>query len=161
MTTLLRQRIRALVGAALPPNLPLFDDNEPVRGDPQGRDTQGQDTQGQDTQGGNGAGGTALDQGYLRLGLALEDGPPGLGANLPRPGRLTIIIAVPAGGGSAAADALIDALNTGLSFGGADGIRFGGLALSPGRQVGQHWVIDAEIGFAVWPDMADAKTETG
>jgi hypothetical protein len=151
MTTLLRQRIRALVVGALPPNLPLFDDNEPVRGDPQGRDPQGR----------NGAGGTALDQGYLRLGLALEDGPPGLGANLPRPGRLTIIIAVPAGGGSAAADALIDALNTGLSFGGADGIRFGGLALSPGRQVGQHWVIDAEIGFAVWPDMADAKTETG
>jgi hypothetical protein len=146
MTTLLRQRIRALVGAALPPNLPLFDDNELVRGA---------------SQGGDGAGGTALDQGYLRLGLALEDGPPGLGANLPRPGRLTIIIAVPAGGGSAAADALIDALNTGLSFGGADGIRFGGLALSPGRQVGQHWVIDAEIGFAVWPDMADAKTETG
>jgi len=156
MTTLLRQRIRALVGAALPPNLPLFDDNELVRGDSQGRVSQDGNRSG-----GSRADGTALDQGYLRLGLALEDGPPGLGANLPRPGRLTIVIAVPAGGGSAAADALIDALNTGLSFGGADGIRFGGLALSPGRQVGQHWVIDAEIGFAVWPDMADAKTATG
>ncbi len=149
MTTLLRQRIRALVGAALPPNLPLFDDNELVRGDSQGRNSADR------------ADGAALEHGYLRLGLALEDAPPGLGVNLPRPGRLAITIAVPAGGGSAAADTVVDALNTGLSFGGTDGIRFGGLALSPGRQVGQHWVIDAEIGFAIWPDMANAKTETG
>jgi hypothetical protein len=140
MTTSLRRRIRALVSAALPPGLPVFSENEPVRG---------------------AAGGTSLANGYLRLGLALEEPAPGLGTNLPRPGRLTITIAVPAGAGSAAADALIDTLNTGLSFGGADGIRFGGLAVSPGRQVGQHWVIDAEIGFTIWPEMAVAQPETG
>ena len=137
MTGSLRRRIRNLVRATLPPTLPVFDDNEPVRRDP--------------------ASGESLDGGYLRLGLALEDGPPGLGASLPQPGRLAITIAVPAGRGSAAADALIEALNTGLSFGGGDGIRFGGLSLIPGRQIGQHWVIDAEIGFAIWPDMATER----
>jgi hypothetical protein len=146
MTTSLRRRIRALVSAALPPDLPVFDDNEPVREAPVRSGTKGA---------------TSLANGYLRLGLALEEPAAGLGANLPRPGRLAITIAVPAGAGSAAADALIDSLNTGLSFGGADGIRFGGLAVSPGRQVGQHWVIDAGIGFAIWPDMAAAQTETG
>ena len=137
MTASLRRRLRNLVGATLPPDLPVFDDNEPVRGDP--------------------ASGGSLDGGYLRLGLALEDGPPGLGASLPRPGRLAITIAVPAGRGSTAGDALIEALNSGLSFGGGDGIRFGGLSVVPGRQIGQHWVIDAEIGFAVWPAIAAEK----
>jgi hypothetical protein len=161
MTTSLRQRIRALVSAVLPPNLPMFDDNELVRGGSQGRNSADGASRHGDSQRVDGADGAALERGYLRLGLALEDAPPGLGANLPRPGRLAITIAVPAGGGSAAADAVVDALNTGLSFGGTDAIRFGGLALSPGRQVGQHWVIDAEIGFAVWPDMADTKVEAG
>ena len=134
MTASIRRRVRSLVSSALPPGLPVFDDNEPVRGE-------------------------ALDKGYLRLGLALEEGGVGLGADLPRSGRASIIIAVPAGDGSAAGDSVIEALNTGLSFGGANGLRLGGLAVSPGRQIGQHWVIDAEIGFADWPSPAGEKTE--
>lgn len=129
MTAALRSDIRNLVAAALPAGMPLFDDNEPVRGQ-------------------------ALDNGYLRLSLTLEDGDPGLGAHLPRLGRLAMVVAVPAGGGSAASDAIIDALNTGLSFGGDDRIRFGGLAVTPGRQLGRHWVIDTEIGFTQWPTAA-------
>ena len=58
---------------------------------------------------------------------------------------------MPAGRGSAATDAIIDSLNSGLSYGGGGGVRFGGLALTAGRQVGQLWVTDAEIGFAAWP----------
>ena len=62
------------------------------------------------------------------------------------------------GEGSETMDSVIDALNTGLSFGGAGGIRFGGLAVSPGRRIGQHWVIDADIGFAIWPVTDDRET---
>ena len=126
MTAALRSEIRSLVAAALPGALALFDDNEPVRG-------------------------AALDNGYLRLSLSLEESGSGLGAHLPRLGRLGMVIAVPAGGGSAKSDSIIDSLNTGLSFGGDNTIRFGGLAVTPGRQIGQHWVIDTEISFASWP----------
>ena len=129
MTAALRSEIRRLVAAALPKALVLFDDNEPVRG-------------------------PALDGGYLRLSLMLEEAEAGLGAHMPRLGRLGMVIAVPAGGGSAKSDAIIEALNAGLSFGGGDSIRFGGLAVTPGRQLGQHWVIDTEISFTEWPDQA-------
>ena len=129
MTAALRSELRRLVAAALPRALVLFDDNEPVRG-------------------------LALDGGYLRLSLMLEEAEAGLGAHMPRLGRLGMVIAVPAGGGSAKSDAIIEALNAGLSFGGGDFIRFGGLAVTPGRQVGQHWVIDTEISFTEWPDQA-------
>ena len=125
-TTTLRRLLRAQVEAALPPGLPLFDDSDAVRG-------------------------PALEKGYLRLALALEEESDGLGAAAPRNGRLSVTIAVPSGRGSAATDAIIDSLNGGLSYGGDDGLRFGGLALTPGRQIGQLWVTDAEIGFAVWP----------
>lgn len=126
MTTLLRSEIRGLVAAALPSGLALFDDNEPVRG-------------------------AALENGYLRLSLMLDEQDDGLGRHMPRLGRLGILIAVPAGDGSAKSDAIIDALNTGLSFGGDTSIRFGGLAVTPGRQLGQHWVIDTDISFTKWP----------
>ena len=126
MTSSLLSDIRALAAAAVPGGLPLFDDNEPVRG-------------------------PALDNGYLRLSIRLEDSDSGLGAHLPRLGTLGMVIAVPAGDGSAKTDAIIDALNAGLSFGGDDRTRFGGLAVTPGRQVGQLWVIDTEIGFTRWP----------
>ncbi|MGC6453393.1 MAG: hypothetical protein ACON31_05755 [Candidatus Puniceispirillaceae bacterium] len=125
MTARLRADIRKLVAAAAPKTLTLFDDNQPVRG-------------------------PALEKGYLRLSIALEDGETGLGAHLPRLGRLGIIIAVPAGTGSGAGDSVIEALNSGLSFGGSRTVRFGGLAVTPGRQVGQLWVIDTEIGFTDW-----------
>ena len=129
MTRTLRADIRRLVAAAVPRTLTLFDDNQPVRG-------------------------PALENGYLRLSIWLEDTDTGLGAHLPRLGRLGIIIAVPAGAGSDAGDAIIDALNSGLSFGGSETVRFGGLAVTPGRQVGQLWVIDTEIGFTEWRDGA-------
>lgn len=98
--------------------------------------------------------GAALDRGYLRLALTLEEDLDGLGAAAPRSGRLGLTVAVPAGRGSDAGDAIIDSLNTGLSYGGSGRVRFGGLALTPGRQIGQLWVTEAEIGFAVWPGMA-------
>ena len=126
MTTALRSEMRKLVAAALPGGMALFDDNEPVRG-------------------------TALENGYLRLSLMLDEQDDGLGAHMPRLGRLGMLIAVPAGGGSATSDAIIDSLNTGLSFGGDGSVRFGGLAVTPGRQLGRHWVIDTEIGFTKWP----------
>lgn len=129
MTAALRSELRRFVAASLPKALVLFDDNEPVRG-------------------------PALDRGYLRLSLMLEEAEAGLGAHMPRLGRLGMVIAVPAGGGSAKSDAIIEALNAGLSFGGGDSIRFGGLAVTPGRQVGQHWVIDTEISFTEWQDQA-------
>ena len=129
MTAMLRSEIRKLVAAALPGGLALFDDNQPVRG-------------------------SALENGYLRLSLMLEESGDGLGAHMPRLGRLGMVIAVPAGGGSAKSDAIIDSLNTGLSFGGDDSVRFGGLAVTPGRQIGQHWVIDTDISFTHWPSAA-------
>jgi len=135
MTSRLRAEIRGLVAAAVPPNLPLFDDNELVRA-------------------------PALEAGYLRLSIAVEEAGPGLGTHAPRLGRLGVIIAVPAGAGSGAGDAVIDALNSGLSFGGNETVRFGGLSVTPGRQVGQLWVIDTEIGFTAWPD-ADAGLDPG
>ena len=125
-TTTLRRSLRAQVEAVLPPGLPLFDDSDAVRG-------------------------PALEKGYLRLALTLEEESDGLGATVPRSGRLFLTVAVPSGQGSAATDAIIDSLNGGLSYGGDSGIRFGGLALTPGRQIGQLWVTDAEIGFAAWP----------
>jgi len=125
MTTRLRADIRRLVAAAAPGRLTLFDDNQPVRG-------------------------PALENGYLRLSIGLEEAEVGLGAHLPRLGRLGITIAVPAGAGSATGDAIIEALNSGLSFGGSETVRFGGLAVTPGRQVGQLWVIDTDIGFTEW-----------
>ena len=130
-TSGLRRLLRRAVADALPPGLPLFDDSDAVRG-------------------------TALEKGYLRLALTLEEESEGLGAGAPRSGRLGLTIAVPAGKGSAASDAIIDSLNAGLSYGGLShsdlgGLRFGGLALTPGRQIGQLWVTEAEIGFAVWP----------
>ena len=128
-TTGLRRLLRAQVAAALPAGLPLFNDSDAVRG-------------------------AALDRGYLRLALTLEEDLDGLGAAAPRSGRLGLTVAVPAGRGSAAGDAIIDSLNTGLSYGGSGQVRFGGLALTPGRQIGQLWVTEAEIGFAVWPGMA-------
>ena len=133
MTVTVRADIRRLVGAAVPKELALFDDNQPVRG-------------------------PALEKGYLRLSIGLDEVESGLGANLPRLGRLGITIAVPAEAGSAAGDAIIEALNSGLSFGGSERVRFGGLAVTPGRQVGQLWVIDTEIGFTEWRDKA-AETD--
>ena len=133
-TTGLRRLIRAEVASALPPGLPLFDDSDAVRG-------------------------PALEKGYLRLALTLDEEADGLGAGSPRSGRLSLSVAVPSGRGSAATDAIIDSLNTGLSYGGGGGVRFGGLALTPGRQIGQLWVSDAEIGFAAWPAGDGPKTD--
>lgn len=134
ITSGLRRAIRAQILAALPPDMPLFEANDPVRG-------------------------AALDQGYLRYALALDDAVlllgPNLGPNTPRSGFVELVIAVPSGSGSAISDRIIDGLDTALSHGGQGGLRFAGLAVMPGRLVGPLWVIDAEIGFTSWVSAAD------
>ena len=142
MTAGLRRAIGVQIAAALPPGMPLFEANDPIRG-------------------------AALEQGYLRYALALDDamlmlgpnlGPnlvPNLAPNTPRSGFVELVIAVPSGSGSAISDRIIDSLDSTLSHGGTGGLRFAGLAVMPGRLVGPLWVIDAEIGFTSWVSAPD------
>lgn len=130
MSAVLRDAVTRALKSFWPVDMPIFGENEPVRGERLER----------------------LDLGYLRVRLVPgdPDQPDLIGRSDHTHGLVHLAVALPFGKGMAAADNITQLLQTKLANQRFAGLRFADLEIGAGQKTGDFWIFDCEVSFAIW-----------